>query len=64
MSPLCLASGLAEAEPLHRKDDDGARPYRCPLVEIPVQFAGFHLVQKMEARERAGQERATPDKPR
>jgi hypothetical protein len=41
---LRYASGLAEAEPLDRKVDDGARPYRCPLVEIPVQFAGFHLV--------------------
>ena len=43
---LGLASGLAEAEPLGRKVDDGALPYRCPLVEIPVlvQSAGFHLL--------------------
>jgi len=41
---LGLASGLAEAEPLERKVDNGARSVRCPLVEIPVQSAGFHPV--------------------
>jgi hypothetical protein len=30
--------------PMHGKVDDGVLPYRCPLVEIPVQFAGFQLV--------------------
>ena len=41
---LGVASGIAEAEPQDRKVDDGAQPYRCPLVEIPVHSAGFLLV--------------------
>ena len=47
---LGLASGLAEAEPLDRKVDDGARPYRCPLVEIPVLSDACHRGQKCQPR--------------